>query len=115
MLMWDYTIHMKEWVRQVRDGLRVRGYHYEPEFCSDISDAKALIGAAKLLGEIFIPSATENTQPFIATRPGPAMPAWRPFDRRAPIRWHNDFSTRSGRPELSLSWIQREDPAGPSK
>src|ERR1051326_8479243 len=41
------------------------------------------------------------------------MPAdWRPFDRRAPIRWHNDFSTRAGRPELSLSWIRREDPDG---
>lgn len=103
-----------EWLQQVRNSLRTRGYYYEPEFCNDASDANALIDAAKLLGDILTPVGTESTHPFIPTKPSSSAPPWRPFDRRVPIRWHNDFSTRAGRPELSLSWIQREDPAGPN-
>lgn len=103
-----------KWTAKVLNNLRSDGYHYEPGFCRDTSNAKAIIGAAKLLGEIFIPSGTQSTQPFIPTKPERSAPSWRPFDRCVPIRWHNDFSTRAGRPELSLSWIQREDPAGPN-
>lgn len=69
--------------------------------------------AAKLLGHLYVPPAAKSSQPFIPTKPSSSAPPWRPFDRRVPIRWHNDFSTRAGRPELSLSWIHREDPAGP--
>lgn len=68
---------------------------------------------AQLLGEIYIVAGTKEPLPVIKTQPARSAPPWRPFDRRVPIRWHNDFSTRAGRPELSLSWIQREDPAGP--
>jgi hypothetical protein len=112
-LMWTDASQMKEWVQQVRNGLRTSGYHYEPEFCGNTSDTEALLTAAKLLGRVYVPSAAESTQPFIPTKPSSSAPPWRPFDRCIPIRWHNDFSTRAGRPELSLSWIQREDPAGP--
>lgn len=103
----------KQWVHRVRNSLRAQGYYYEPEFCGDTSDPESLLTAAKLLGHLYVPSAAESTQPFIPTKPSSLAPPWRPFDRRIPIRWHNDFSTRSGRPELSLSWILREDPAGP--
>jgi hypothetical protein len=102
-----------EWRQQVRKSLRTSGYYYEPGFCDYLPNSNALIDAAKLLGDLYIPLGTEGTQPFIPTKPKASAPPWRPFDRRAPIRWHNDFSTRAGRPELSLSWIQREDPAGP--
>lgn len=102
----------REWVRQVRDSLRIHGYYYEPEFSVETNDAEHLITAAGLLGNIFVPSGAHPDQPVIRTQPSPVAPQWRPFDRRAPIRWHNDFSTHVGRPELSLSWIRREDPAG---
>lgn len=102
-----------EWVNRVRSSLQVRGYYYETDFCDRASGPESLVMAAKLLGDLYVPPGTENTQPFIPTKPQSSAPAWRPFDRRVPIRWHNDFSTRAVRPELSLSWIQREDPAGP--
>src|SRR5258706_14455022 len=102
-----------KWLQRVRDRLRARGYYYQPEFCVDTSDTGPLLTATKLLGHLYIPLGTENTEPFIPTKPSSSALPWRPFDRRVPIRWHNDFSTRAGRPELSLSWIQREDPAGP--
>jgi hypothetical protein len=107
------TIRM-EWVRRVRDNLRTYGYYYEPEFSVETNDAEPLITAARLLGNLFVPSGAHPSQPVIRTQPSPVAPQWRPFDRRAPIRWHNDFSTHVGRPELSLSWIRREDPAGPN-
>jgi hypothetical protein len=105
------TIRM-EWVRIVRDNLRTYGYYYEPEFSAETDDAEPLLTAARLLGNIFVPSGANPSQPVIRTQPSTVAPQWRPFDRRAPIRWHNDFSTRVGRPDLSLSWIRREDPAG---
>lgn len=107
------TLIQTKWAQGVRDRLRTRGYYYEPEFCADTSDAQSLLIAAKLLGHLYIPSGAERTEPFIPTMPSLSAPTWRPFDRSVPIRWHNDFSTRAGRPELSLSWIQQEDPAGP--
>lgn len=112
-LMWTDAIKMKEWVQHVREDLRARGYYYELKFCNATTRAECLVTAAKLLGNLYVPSGTESTQPFIPTKPSSSAPRWRPFDRRVPIRWHNDFSTRAVRPELSLSWIQREDPTGP--
>lgn len=103
----------KAWVTRVRRELRARGYYYESGFCTEASGDQLLVNAAHLLGDLYVPLGTESTQPFIPTKPSSSAPPWRPFDRRVPIRWHNDFSTRAGRPELSLSWIQREDPAGP--
>lgn len=100
------------WVRRVRDSLRARGYYYEPEFCTEISDAEPVVAAARLLGRLHVPIGTDPAQPVILTQPSPSAPQWRPFDRRASIGWHNDFSTRSGRPALTLSWIRRGDPAG---
>ncbi|HKU75031.1 MAG TPA: TauD/TfdA family dioxygenase [Pyrinomonadaceae bacterium] len=103
----------KKWLHRVCEDLRTRGYHYEPTFSEDTSNSKSLITAAKLLGHLYVPSDLESTQPFIHTRPSSSAPPWRPFDRAKPIRWHNDFSTYTARPELSLSWILREDPKGP--
>lgn len=103
-----------QWVQRVRKCLRLRGYYYEPEFCADPTDTEAVAAAAKLLGCLHVPAGVDSSWPVIPTRPNFSAPPWRPFDRRLPIRWHNDFSTRAGRPELSLSWIQREDPAGPN-
>jgi hypothetical protein len=108
------TIRM-EWVRRVRDNLRTHGYYYEPEFSAETDNAESLLSAARLLGTLFVPSGANPSQPVIRTQPSPVAPQWRPFDRHSPIRWHNDFSTRVGRPELSLSLIRQEDPAGLNK
>jgi hypothetical protein len=110
--MWTDPNQKNEWVRRVRKCLRVRGYYYEPEFCTDTTGTEPVVSAAKLLGILHVPSGIDSTLPVIHTRPTSSAPPWRPFDRGTPIRWHNDFSTRAGRPELSLSWIQREDPGG---
>lgn len=112
-IMWNDTSRRDKWLHRVREDLRARGYYYDPKFGGDKYDPKVLLTAAKLLGHLYVPSGTESTQPFIPTKPSSSAPPWRPFDRRVPIRWHNDFSTRARRPELSLSWIQKEDPAGP--
>src|ERR1700681_3083535 len=103
----------EKWVRRDCHSLRARGYYYEPEFYADTSDTEPVVTAAKLLGSLYVPSGANSCRPVILTHPTSSAPRWRPFDRRKPIRWHNDFSTRAGRPELSLSWIQREDPSGP--
>jgi hypothetical protein len=104
----------KDWVRRVRDSLRARGYYYEPGFHSETCNARYVVAAARLLGPLYVPPDTDSDRPVVLTRPSLTAPPWRPFDRRAAIGWHNDFSTRSGRPELSLSWIRRGDPAGPT-
>lgn len=102
------------WCNRVRDSLRTLGYYYEPAFCTETVDAKPVVDAAKLLGQLHVPRGADPKQPVIITQPSPSAPDWRPFDQRASIGWHNDFSTRRGRPELSLSWIRREDPDVPS-
>jgi hypothetical protein len=100
-----------EWAQRVRKSLRVHGYYYEPEFNAETSSAEPILAAARQLGRLHIPSGVNPSQPVIVTQPSASAPSWRPFDRRAPIGWHNDFSTRSGRPELSLSWVRQEDPS----
>jgi hypothetical protein len=102
-----------EWVSRVRESLRARGYYYEAEFCTETGDAQPVVTAAKLLGDLYVPSEADSNKPVILTQPSLSAPDWRPFDRKAAIGWHNDFSTRSGRPVLSVSWIRQGDPGGP--
>lgn len=101
------------WAERVVADLRVCGYFYDPDFSSSVDSADVLVRAASGLGSVLIPPATEPGRPVLLTRPSLRAPAWRPFDRRAPIGWHSDFSTWRDRPVLSLSWIRRQDPAGP--
>jgi Taurine catabolism dioxygenase TauD, TfdA family len=102
----------RKWVNHVRDCLRATGYYYEPGFCSETDEPHPIVTAAKLLGPLYVPPDTKPDKPVILTQPSPSAPEWRPFDRRGSIGWHNDFSTRVRRPELSLSWVRREDPGG---
>src|SRR5437016_14654250 len=92
------NLNRSAWAQRVRDSLRERGYYYEPEFCTDIVDAGSVLAAAKLLGRLYVPSGTDPDQPVILTQPSPTAPDWCPFDRRASIGWHHEFSARSGRP-----------------
>ena len=102
-----------DWARGVAESLRTRGYFYDLDFSSSAENSHAVMLAARSLGSLFNPEKTDPRRPMILTRPSARAPKWRPFDRRESIGWHNDFSTRAGRPELSLSWIRREDPSGP--
>ena len=102
-----------DWVERATVSLRGCGYFYDPNFSLDIENADVAMMAARHLGSLFVPTETDYHRPVILTRPSIRAPKWRPFDRRESIGWHNDFSTRVGRPELSLSWIRREDPSGP--
>ena len=104
-----------QWIKRVRLNLRTLGYHYEPELSLGVKHGEPVISAARLLGRLYIPAGSNPSHPVIDTQPSRSAPTWRPFDRRSPIRWHNDFSTKQTRPELSLSWIEREDPEGPNK
>lgn len=108
-------LNSAEWIQRVRDSLRSVGYHYEPELLLEVKDGEPVVTAAKLLGRLYIPAALNPRRPVIDTQPSRSAPTWRPFDRRSPIRWHNDFSTQQRRPEISLSWIEKEDPEGPGK
>jgi len=102
----------RKWVQRVQKSLRTQGYYYEPDFCSDTIEPNPVLIAARLLGDIYVPPHTSNCSPVMLTHPSRSAPQWRPFDRQTAIGWHNDFSTRVGRPELSLSWIRRGDPTG---
>ncbi len=102
-----------DWVERVVDSLRTRGYFYDSDFSPNIENANVVMLAARSLGSLFIPSGTDSCHPVILTHPSMRAPRWQPFDRPEPIGWHNDFSTWTDRPELSLSWIHREDPSGP--
>lgn len=104
-----------EWIQRVRLNLHTLGYHYEPVLSLRLTQHEPVISAARLLGRIYVPAGSSPSRPVIDTHPNRSAPTWRPFDRRAPIRWHNDFSTKQRRPELSLSWIEQEDPEGPDK
>ena len=101
------------WVQSVLDELDTRGYFYDPDFCTNVEDVDAVRMAAESLGTPFVPGSADLDRPYIVTRPSVRAPKWRPFDRRESIGWHNDFSTWEERPELTLSWIRREDPSGP--
>lgn len=103
----------KEWIQRVRDSLLAQGYYYEPEFCSDTSEPQPVINAARLLGQLYVPSGMNASQPVILTQPSPSAPQWHPFNHHTAIGWHNDFTTRAGRPQLSLSWIRQGDPYEP--
>ena len=107
------NLNVGDWVDRATECLRGCGYFYDPDFSADFENADAVMVAARSLGPLFVPPETNPHRPVIVTRPSVRAPKWRPFDLRESIGWHNDFSTRAGRPELSLSWIRRQDPSGP--
>ena len=102
-----------QWAGRVVASLRTCGYYYDPAFSSSVDSVEVMVRAAGTLGAVLVPAGKDVQRPVLLTRPSERAPTWRPFDRRGAIGWHNDFSTWADRPVLSLSWIRRQDPAGP--
>jgi hypothetical protein len=59
-----------------------------------------------------LPSGVDPAFPIIETQPVVDASYLAPFDRADGIGWHNDFSTHSERPEVSLAYLARVDPLG---
>lgn len=97
--------------RRILQGVDDRGFHYEAAFSSDSAGVR-LVRLARRLGPLFIPEGLDPERPVITSKPSADAPAWRPFDRREGIGWHNDFSTAKQRPEATLIWIDAPDPRG---
>ena len=70
-----------------------------------------LLALARSLGELYVPEGCDPSAPVLYTRPT-LDPDAAPFDRREPIGWHGDFASHDDRPEISLVYVSRSDPAG---
>jgi hypothetical protein len=73
--------------------------------------AAALTALGRTLGSLYVPPDCDPASPIIHTAPTRCSRA-APFDRPDPIGWHGDFASHEDRPELSLVYIARADPAG---
>lgn len=101
----------REAVQTIRRDLLEQGFAYRPRWHADTSGA-ALLELARQFGPTMTDGMEDPDRPLVVTRPSPEAPAHQPFDRRQPIGWHNDFSTASERPRLTLVQIAEADPAG---
>ena len=96
-------------VSQIEAQLRARGFAYFPTFCSG---SRGLLKVARALGAVAETRSPTDVKRVLETRPSAAAPVDAPFDRPEAIGWHNDFSTRASRPQLSLAYVERADPRG---
>lgn len=70
-----------------------------------------LLAIARALGPLYVPEGCDPGAPILYTSPS-LDPNAAPFDRREPIGWHGDFASHEDRPEISLVYVSRADPAG---
>jgi len=70
-----------------------------------------LLALARSLGDLYVPEGCDPSAPVLYTSPT-LDPAAAPFDRREPIGWHGDFASHDDRPDISLVYVSRSDPAG---
>jgi hypothetical protein len=95
---------------RIEEALDARGY-WAGQGPARASPRAFLLALARALGEPYVPEGCDEDAPVIATRPTRAAGA-APFDRPEPIGWHGDFASHPDRPELSLVYVSRSDPAG---
>ena len=96
----------------VRAALASQRYAYLPAFSPDPTGLPLLV-LARALGPLYVPPNVDPAHPFLETSPSADAVDLAPFDRPEAIGWHNDFSTHSERPALSLAYLARPDPRGP--
>lgn len=95
---------------EVEDALESQGY-WAGEAPAGAAPGPFLLALGRALGELYVPEGCAGEAPLIATRPT-LEPGAAPFDRPEPIGWHGDFASHADRPELSLVYVARPDPAG---
>ncbi len=100
----------KKLVDAICADLAAVGYSYVPEFAPFTDEGRLLLELVQQLGIPFVPPGKTAGFPFVITSPSRKASIMEPFNRPERISWHNDFSTFSQRPVLSLSWIARGDP-----
>ncbi len=99
-------------IASIRAALSDDGYAYLPAFADD-STGEAVVACARALGVLYLPPDVDLAHPIIDTYPAADASYLAPFDRPEALGWHNDFSTHSERPGVSLAYLARPDPRGP--
>ncbi|WP_434048860.1 MULTISPECIES: TauD/TfdA family dioxygenase [Sorangium] len=96
----------------LRAALAAQGYAYLPAFSRDAT-GHSLLAFSRGLGSLYLPPDVDPAHPVLKTRPAADASHLVPFDRPEAIGWHNDFSTHTERPVLSLAYLACPDPLGP--
>ncbi|EYF08279.1 Hypothetical protein CAP_6040 [Chondromyces apiculatus DSM 436] len=107
------TLHPPFTRDMLHGALVSHGYAYLPRFSPDSTGA-SVVALARSLGSLYVPPGTDPERPFIETRPSAGASSLEPFDRSEAIGWHNDFSTHTERPALSLAYLTHPDAEGPA-
>jgi Taurine catabolism dioxygenase TauD, TfdA family len=92
--------------------LASQGYAYLSAFSADPTGLR-LLTLARTLGPLYLPPGVDSARPILETHPTPTASYLTPFDRPEALGWHNDFSTHTARPAVSLAYLARPDPRGP--
>jgi hypothetical protein len=85
----------------IKEELARAGWAYLREF--QPNDARAAMLA--LAGELGRPLLEGGAPLVVETKSAPDAPIWEPFNRPEAIGWHNDFSTWSSRPNVTLATV----------
>jgi len=96
----------------IRTALATDGYAYLPAFAADPT-GNQLVACARALGALHLSPTVDPAHPVLDTNPAADASYFAPFDRPEALGWHNDFSTHSERPDVSLAYLARPDPRGP--
>lgn len=103
---------LAESIASIRVALAADGYAYLPAFASDPSGG-AVVACARALGSLHLSPDVDPAHPVLDTHPSADASYLAPFDRREALGWHNDFSSHSERPCVSLAHLADPDPRGP--
>lgn len=101
-------------VARWRAVLSQQGWLYLPLFQQQADGGERAQQLARCLGPLWLPADTPPSRPVIVTSPRVDATTLEPFDRAEAIGWHNDFSTHERRPCVSLAYLERADPHGPT-
>lgn len=88
----------------IRKSLKSNGWALVSDFQPDNDGGIRLLELATVLGKVCV--MRRDGSSLVETSCDPDAPAWEPFNRPEAIGWHNDFSTWTKRPTLSLAWIR---------
>lgn len=97
---------------EICTALAAQGYVYFPAVSTQL-DAVTLVAWAKALGPLHV-SGGDLAPRCLETRPSAEAAYDEPFDGPEGLGWHNDFASQPQRPVVSLAYLARADPQGPT-